>query len=43
MFRSTTKINGITNVIDQGIHHLYSHFEIQTFEVNDDDVTQGTQ
>jgi hypothetical protein len=28
------------------VHNLYSHFEVQTFEVNDDDdddVTQGTQ
>jgi hypothetical protein len=25
------------------VHNLYSHYEVQTFEVNDDDVTQGTQ
>ncbi len=26
------------------MHNLYSHYEVQTFEVNDDDdVTQGTQ
>ncbi len=25
------------------MHNLYSHYEVQTFEVNDDDVTQGTR
>jgi hypothetical protein len=38
MFEGTTKINGISNAIDQGMHNLHSHFKIQTFEVNDDDV-----
>lgn len=43
MFRSTTKINGIYNAIDQGMHNLHSHSEVQTFEVTEDDVTHGTQ
>jgi hypothetical protein len=43
MFRGTTKINGIPNVIDQGVHNLHSHFEVQTVEVTKDDVTHGTQ
>jgi len=43
MFRSTTKINGISNAIDQGVHNLHSHFEVQTFEVIEDDVTHGIQ
>jgi hypothetical protein len=38
MFGGTTKINGIPNAIDQGVHNLHSHSEVQTFEVNDDDV-----
>ncbi len=38
MFGGTTKINGIPNVFDQGVHNLHSHSEVQTFEVNDDDV-----
>jgi hypothetical protein len=37
------KINGIPSAIDQGIHNLHSHSEVQTFEVNDDDVTHGIQ
>jgi hypothetical protein len=43
MFGGTTKINGIANAIDQGVQNLHSHSEVQTFEVSDDDVTQGTQ
>jgi hypothetical protein len=43
MFKCTTKINGIPNAIDQGVHNLHSHFEVQTFEVTKDDVTRGTQ
>jgi hypothetical protein len=43
MFEGTTKINGISNAIDQGMHNLHSHFKIPTFEVNDDDVTHDTQ
>jgi hypothetical protein len=43
MFGGTTKINGIPNAIDQGVQNLHSHSEVQTFEVSDDDVTQGTQ
>jgi hypothetical protein len=38
MFGGTTKINGIPNAIDQGVHNLHSHSEVQTFKVNDDDV-----
>jgi hypothetical protein len=38
MFGGTTKINDIVNAIDQGVHTLHSHFE-----VNDDDVEHGTQ
>ncbi len=41
MFGGRSKINGIPNAIDQGVHNLHSHSEVQTFEVNDDDVTQG--
>ncbi len=43
MFGSIAKINGIPNAIDHGVHNLHSHYEVQTFEVSDDDVTQGTQ
>jgi hypothetical protein len=43
MFGSIAKINGIPNVIDEGVQNLHSHFEVQTFEVSDDDVTQGIQ
>jgi hypothetical protein len=43
MFKGIAKINGIPNAIDHGVHNLHSHFEIQTFEVNDDDVTHGIQ
>ncbi len=43
MFGGIAKINGIPNVVDHGVHNLHSHFEIQTFEVNDDDVTHGIQ
>jgi hypothetical protein len=43
MFGSIAKINGIPNAIDEGMHNLHSHYEIQTFEVSDDDVTQGIQ
>jgi hypothetical protein len=43
MFGGTTKINGISSAIDQGIHNLHSHFKVQTFEVNDDDATDGIQ
>jgi len=25
------------------VHNLHSHYEVQTFEMNDDDVTHGTQ
>lgn len=39
MFRGITKINGIPNSVDHGVHNLHSHFDIQTFEVNNDDVT----
>jgi len=41
MFESIAKINGIPNAIDEGAHNLHSHTEVQTFEVSDDDVTQG--
>ncbi len=44
MFGSIAKINGIPNAIDQGgVHNLHSYYEVQSFEVSDDDVTQGTQ
>jgi hypothetical protein len=43
MFGGTTKINGIPNAIDQGVHNLHSHSKVQTFEVTKDDVTHGTQ
>jgi hypothetical protein len=43
MFGSITKINGIPNAIDKGVQNLHSHSKIQTFEVNDDDVTLGTR
>jgi hypothetical protein len=43
IFRGTTKINGIYNAIDQGMHNLHSHSKVQTFEVTEDDVTHGTQ
>jgi hypothetical protein len=43
MFKNTAKINDIPNAIDKGVQNLHSHFEVQTFEVSDDDVTQGTQ
>jgi len=43
MFGGTTKINGIPNAIDQGMHNLHSHSEVQTFEVTEDDVTHGIQ
>jgi len=43
MFGKTTKINGIPNAVDQGMHNLYSHIKIQTFEVSDDDVTHDTR
>jgi hypothetical protein len=43
MFGGTTKTNGIPNAIDQGVHNLHSHFEVQTFEVIEDDVTHGIQ
>ncbi len=42
MFGGIAKIDGIPNAIDQGVHNLHSHFEVQTFEVSDD-VTQGIQ
>ncbi len=41
MFGGTTKINGIPNAIDQGMHNLHSHSKVQTFEVTEDDVTHG--
>jgi hypothetical protein len=43
MFGGTAKINGIPNEIDQVVQNLHSHSEVQSFEVRDDDVTQGTQ
>jgi hypothetical protein len=43
MFGGTAKINGIPNAIDQVVQNLHSHSEVQSFEVRDDDVTQGTQ
>ncbi len=43
MFGGTTEINGIPNAIDQGVQNLHSHSEVQTFEVNDDDVTKNIQ
>jgi hypothetical protein len=43
MFGGIAKINGIPNAIYQGVHNLHSHFEVQTFGVNDDDVTHGIQ
>jgi hypothetical protein len=42
MFRGITKINGIPNSVDHGVYNLYSHFDIQTFEVNNDDATHDT-
>ncbi len=39
MFRGITKINGIPNLVDHGVYNLHSHFDIQTFKVNNDDVT----
>jgi hypothetical protein len=41
MLGGTTKINGIANAIDQGVHTLHSHFEVHTFEVSDNDVAHG--
>jgi hypothetical protein len=41
MFKNTTKMNGIPDSIDHGVYNLHSHFDIQTFEVNNDDVTHG--
>ncbi len=41
MFGGTTEINGIPNAIDHGVQNLHSHSGVQTFEVSDDDVTQG--
>ncbi len=43
MFGGIAKINGIPNAINQGVHNLHSHYEVQTFEASDDDVTQGIQ
>jgi hypothetical protein len=43
MFGGTTKINDILNAIDQGVQNLHSHSKVQTFEVNNDDVTQSTE
>jgi len=43
MFGSIAKINGIPNAFDQGMQNLHSHFEVQTFEVSDEDVTEGIQ
>ncbi len=42
MFRGATKISNIPNSIDRGVYNLHSHFDIQTFKVNNDDVTHGT-
>jgi len=36
MFGGTTKINGVPNAIDQGVHS--TQFEVQIVEVNDDEV-----
>jgi hypothetical protein len=38
MFGNIDKINGFPNAIDQGVQNLHSHFEVQTFEVSDEDV-----
>jgi hypothetical protein len=43
MFGSIAKINGIPNAIDQRVQNLQSHSEVQTFEVSNEDVTQGIQ
>jgi hypothetical protein len=43
MFGGIAKINGIPNAFDQGVQNLHSHSEVQTFEVSDEDVTQGIQ
>jgi hypothetical protein len=43
MFGGIAKINGISNAIYQGVQNLHPHSEVQTFEVSDENVTQGIQ